>query len=284
MDRVTCLPFASSLQSSAAKRALLMAALTLACRAVGRQPARAYSSFADYVRPIDEGGGAGRLFSGSPADGYTCDVCHRGAEGAKLDVVGLPPDGYVPGMPYEVSFRWPETAPHVALMAEFTDAVGRPAGVTALAPYATWQAGERCEEADAFPAADVCRLGDPESGCCRDLDPNRDACSFPGARSVFWVLDCGSRFARVVWTAPPAGAGDVWFSSGLVTSDVNHDALGDGVTLVRRRLRVAGSSLAVSAATSNCHAAPGGLSRSAAWVWLSIASLGVVWLRRRKRV
>jgi hypothetical protein len=283
VDRVKCLPLAFCQQPSAAKRALLMAALALGCLAAARQPAHAYSSFADYVRPIEEGGGGGRLFSGTPADGYTCDVCHRGAEGAKLDVVGLPPDGYVPGMSYEVSFRWPETAPHVALMAEFTDVAGRPTGVTALAPYATWQAGERCEEADAFPAADVCRLGDPESGCCRDLDPNRDACSFPSARSVLWVLDCGSKLARVIWTAPAAGAGDVWFSSSLVTSDVNHDALGDGVTLMRRRLRVSGSSPEVSAATSNCQAVPGALSRSTAWAWLSIVLLVVVLLRRRMR-
>jgi hypothetical protein len=259
-----------------------MAALMVTCLAAARQPARAYSSFADYVRPIEEGGGGGRLFSGTPADGYTCDVCHRGAESAKLDVAGLPPQGYVPGMSYEISFRWPATTPHVALMAEFTDATGAPTGVTALAPYATWQAGERCEDADGFPAADVCRLGDSESGCCRDLDPNRDACSFPGARSVLWVLDCGSRFARVVWTAPSANAGDVWFSTGFVASDVSHDALGDGVTLVRRRLRVSGSLLSVSAARSDCHAAPGAPLRSPVLAWLGIASL-VALLRVRLR-
>lgn len=245
-------------------------------------PARAYSSFADYVRPIEEGGGGGRLFSGTPADGYTCDVCHRGREGADLEVVGLPPAGYVPGQTYEVSLRWPATTPHVALMAEFTDTAGRPSGGTALLPYATWQEGERCEEDKDFPAADVCRAGDGESGCCRDLEPERDACSFPGARSVLWVLDCGSKFARVAWTAPPAGAGDVWFNGSLVTSDVNHDLLGDGVTLVRRRIRVAGSSPEVAALTSGCSAVRGAGSRAGIVIWLIAALSAVAVLRRRR--
>ena len=177
-------------------------------------PARAYSSFGDYVRSIHEGGGGGRLFTGTPADGYGCKVCHRGAEGAPLEVFGLPQAGYVPGQSYEVTLRWPAETAHVALMAELTDITGKPAGSTALAPYASWQAGERCVD-NGFPAADVCRQGGGGDGCCRDLDPNRDGCSFPGERAVLWVLDCGSRFARMVWTAPGPGAGDVWFSTEL---------------------------------------------------------------------
>ena len=213
--------------------------------------AHAYSSFGDYTRSIEEGGGGGRLFSGTPADGYGCDVCHRGAEGATLEVAGLPLDGYVPGRAYELTFLWPPTAPHVALMAEFTDAAGRPSGTTALAPYATWQPAELCEDG-AFPAADVCRLGGEASGCCRDLDPSRDACSFPGERSVLWLLDCGSRAARLVWTAPPTAAGDVWFSGGMVTSNVANDPLGDGVTLVRHRLHALGTDAQAQTITGRC--------------------------------
>jgi hypothetical protein len=36
--------------------------------------ASAYSSFGDYARSIEEGGGGGKFFTGTPADGYTCDV------------------------------------------------------------------------------------------------------------------------------------------------------------------------------------------------------------------
>jgi hypothetical protein len=234
-------------------RSWWLAPLCMSCLAVLRQPVRAYSSFADYTRPIEEGGGGGRLFTGTPADAYGCEVCHRGAQGAKLDVTGLPAQGYVPGKSYEITLKWPAATAHVALMTEFTDAHGEPAGITALPPYASWADGELCEDGG-FPAADPCRPG-VASGCCRDLAPDRDACSFEGERSVLWVLDCGSRFARVIWTAPPKAAGDVWFSSGMVTSNVKNDALGDGVTLVRRRLRAAGTAQQRSVASGGCQAA-----------------------------
>src|SRR5688572_27091626 len=132
---------------------LLTAALLSSACWLSASRAAAYSSFPDYLRTIEEGGGGGRLFTGSPADAHGCDVCHSGAPGAPLEVLGLPVDGYVPGQRYEVQFLWPASAPHVALMAEFTDLAGAPAGVTALVPYASWQLTERCE--NDFPAADV---------------------------------------------------------------------------------------------------------------------------------
>jgi hypothetical protein len=228
---------------------LLTAAIYVAAASTARV-VHAYSSFADYLRPIQEGGGGGRLFTGTPADAHGCDVCHRGAVGAPLEILGLPEAGYVPGQTYEIRFQWPATAPHIALMAEFTDEAGRPAGVTALAPYSTWQPTELCE--NEFPAADVCRAGTQADGCCRDIDMTKDACSFPGERSVFWVLDCGSKSARAVWTAPGAGAGDVWFSTSMVTSNIMNDARGDGSTSVRARLQPAGSATEVSAASGSC--------------------------------
>jgi hypothetical protein len=244
--------------------------------------ARAYSSFGDYTRAIQEGGGGGRLFTGTPADGYGCKVCHRGAEGAKLEVVGLPEDGYEPGRSYEIALLWPATTPHTALMAELTDAAGRPAGVTALAPYATWQLGERCVD-NGFPAADVCRKGGAGDGCCRDMDPTRDSCSFPGERSVLWVLDCGSRFARVVWTAPAAVTGDVWFSTEMVTSNLQNDARGDGVTSVRRLIRPAGTAPELTTVVGDCRSAPPGSYRSGSWGGLGMFLLLFVLRRPRKR-
>jgi hypothetical protein len=242
---------------------LLGAAVFVLWWALQATAARAYSSFGDYTRSIQEGGGGGRLFTGTPADGYGCDICQVGAEGAKLQVVGLPTSGYVPGQAYEIALRWPATTPHVALMAEITDVAGRPSGTTSLVSYASWQQGEGCEESG-IPAADVCRLGGAGSGCCRDLDPMRDACSFPGDRSVLWVADCGSRFARFVWTAPSAAAGDVWFSTEMVTSDLRNDALGDGVTSELVRIRPAGTPPELSSAVGSCRAVPGATTRSSA--------------------
>jgi hypothetical protein len=255
--------------------ALALAALALC----GSSNAHAYSSFADYTRPIQEGGGGGRLFSGTPADPYACEVCHRGAEGAPLQVIGLPEQGYVPGQNYEISLSWPAATPHTALMAEFTDLAGQPSGSSALAPYATWTAGELCAE-NGFPAADLCRPG-AASGCCRDLEPTRDACSFPGERSVLWVLDCGSRAARMLWTAPNPPIGDVWFSSSMVTSNLENDALGDGVAQVRRRLRVAGSPAQLDSLGSGCQLIAGASLGSGSSALLVAFALAFGWRNLR---
>jgi hypothetical protein len=261
-----------------ASAALLLGALCLASRP---SSVRAYSSFSDYVRPIQEGGGGGRLFSGTPVDGYGCDVCHAGAEGAELEVFGLPEDGYVPGQSYEITLRWPENVPHVAVMAELSDMRGQPLGTTSLVPYAAWQQGEICE--NDFPAGDLCRVGSGNDGCCRDLEPTRDACSLPGSRNVLWVLDCASRFARMIWTAPPANAGDAWFSAEMVTSNLQNDVAGDGVTSVVARIRPKGASDEVSAAVGECHAAaPKNASPTAPLASISAIFLAALWRRHRR--
>ena len=251
-------------------------AIVVAIAALLPSTALAYSSFGDYVRPIEEGGGGGKLFTGTPADGYTCDVCHSGAPSSSLNITGLPEAGYVPGQIYELTFQW-QAALRVALMAELTDPVGAPAGITALAPYASWSETEKCAQDD-FPAADICRTG-AQPGCCRDIDATRDACSFPGERSVFWMLECGARSARLVWTAPSAG--DVWFSATMLTSNAGNDALGDGVTLVRRRLHPVNASDARTGATGSCQLQQGSRSVSALY-WLLTAAV-VWWVRRRQR-
>lgn len=259
--------------------------LGLACGmlvALHASPVRAYSNFADYVRPIEEGGGGGRLFTGAPADGHGCEVCHRGAEGANLDVIGLPSDGYAPGETYEITLAWPEPT-HIALMAEFADLAGQPAGVLALTPYDSWEAGQQCE--NGFPAADVCRpdAADPTAaGCCRDFDSTRDACSLPDSRSVFWVPDCGSKLARLQWTAPNPAVGDVWFSTVMVTSDVGFDALGDGVTPFRTRLPPAGALTDRTAAVGDCGVEKSGQAH-AFWPAVTMTCLLAAGLRRRRQ-
>jgi len=235
------------------------------------QHAHAYSSFADYARPIEEGGGGGKFFSGTPADGYTCDVCHTGGAPAKLDVIGLPTAGYVPGQTYQIAFQWPmaarDTVPHVALMVELTDDDGVTAGTPSLVPYAQWTDAEKCAQ-DAFPAGDICRAG-AEPGCCRELDPTRDACSFPEQRSFFWMLECGARAARFDWTAPTQPV-EVWFSASIVSSSAGNDAAGDGVTLVRQLLRPASAADTRTSAIGSCEVqhAHARSSRFVAYAWL----------------
>jgi hypothetical protein len=242
--------------------------------------ARAYSAFPDYVMPIEEGGGGARFFTGTPADGYGCDSCHRGAVGSELTIQGLPADGYEPGASYEVTLSW-GSAPHVALIAEASTEAGRPAGEVSLPPYATWTPEQLCESGD-FPAADVCLLEPGSEGCCRELDPMRDACGFSGQRSALWVPDCGSRLARMVWTAPAGG--DVWFGVSMVTSDLQNDAEGDGVTAWRRLMRPRGSSTELDAVTGDCSVRPAARGDGAGL--LGVVCAGMVFvgaLRRRAR-
>lgn len=257
----------------------LLCALPVALSAT---PALAYSAFADYAVPIDSGGGGGRWFTGTPADGYDCSVCHAGAQGAELSVTGLPSDGYVPSQAYEIAFRWGPGAEKMALMVELTDGSGSPIGTTAIPSYATWDETELCEDGSA-PAADVCRMDGREGACCRQLDPTRDACSFAGDRSVLWVPDCGSSIARMVWTAPDEAEHDVWFSAGMVTSDGENDAHGDGVTVVRELIRPQGTSSALRSAAGDCHAPHGGATPSsgrAMLAWLISIALATRFRRR----
>lgn len=260
--------------------ALLCASVFTLC-ATGR--AHAYSNFQDYVRSIDMGGGAGRLFTGSPNDGYGCDVCHRGAQGAELQILGLPTEGYVPGQSYEIAFQWPLAATDVALMAEFTDLAGGPAGITGMLPVAQWQPGEFCEDGTSpMVAADVCRAGSAADGCCiEDMNMPPDTCSFPGERSVFWVKDCRTDFARVVWTAPSVPM-DVWFSTEMVTSDLQFDVVGDGTTSMRVRLQPVGASSEVSSAVGDCRIGPRA-TRSRFAQGLALLACGVVFGRKRRR-
>jgi hypothetical protein len=256
--------------------------------AVWPASAHAYSSFGDYARPVAEGGGGGKFFTGTPLDGYTCDVCHSGGAATKLEVVGLPTAGYVPGQSYQIAFQWPapalDAAPKSALMVELTDTIGAPAGTPALVPYVQWTEAEKCA-LDDFPAADICRAG-AEPGCCRDLDPTRDGCSFPGERSMLWMLECGARSARFNWTAPVDGV-DVWFSASMVTSNAGNDAAGDGVTLVRQRLYPASGSTTRAGAVGSCQLQRGRPASSrpavAALLCALICAVGRSGKRRRSR-
>ncbi|HET8931905.1 MAG TPA: hypothetical protein VFN67_00625, partial [Polyangiales bacterium] len=96
---------------------------------------QAFSDPARYSETTETGGSAGRHFTGSPLDGYGCNVCHQGGPAIPVSVSGLPTDGYEPGASYEVVIRLDNfnasVEPHAALVLEFADEQRRPAGVIA---------------------------------------------------------------------------------------------------------------------------------------------------------
>lgn len=148
--------------------------------ALAAATAAAYSSPALYTAdPARTGGAGGRVFSGSPADGYTCAVCHTGDPPPAPELRGWSGGAYEPGATYQLEIAWPEE--HVGLALEATDRSGSPLGTLRLPPSDGLLPDERC--AGGSRAAQQIELTDE--------------------RAAVAVGDCGAHLLRVQWTAPP---------------------------------------------------------------------------------
>lgn len=175
--------------------------------AFGSATAWAYSSPALYsADPARTGGAGGRVFSGSPADGYTCAVCHTGAAPTMPEVRGWSGGPYEPGATYQLEIAWPEE--HLGLVVEATDRAGAPLGTWRLPPSDVVLPDERC--AGGSRAAERLDLAD--------------------ARAAIAVGDCGAHLLRAQWTAPDepiAGALHV----AAVIADGDGTPAGDGAVV-----------------------------------------------------
>jgi hypothetical protein len=143
-----------------------------------------------------------------------------------VSVSGLPTDGYQPGATYEVSIRLdnsnPSVEPHAALVLEFADEQGRPAGV--IAPP------EIPADATQFPIDELCVEDGVATGFALKQLAN------DSGRNLIAVPECGARAVRFFWTAPATSVGTVWMAGGVVHSDEQASPAADGVTLLRRPL------------------------------------------------
>jgi len=222
-------------------------------------PAHAFSDPLFYDQPPDVGGGGGRWFSGSSADGYGCEVCHQGGHPVELTITGLPLDGFVPGSPYEVTVSWPLGTEHLSLIAEFMDEQRVTAGTMALPRPDALHPPELCSgDQMGFPASRV-----------HESD---------GGRQLLSVIDCGVLNVRFQWTAPLIVSGPVWFNLGFVAGDGDASPFGDGVTMVRHPLTVSGTSLDTrTVAKGKCSVStlqPGTRGEAAALLCLAALLLG----------
>lgn len=227
-------------------------------------PALAFSDPASsYDLPVFEGGGGGRWFTGTPRDGFGCDVCHSNPGTVPLTVTGLPLDtGYTPGQAYEVGMQWPPQVEHLALVLEMVDDAGATAGTLAVPVPEAARAPEQCskEGAEGIPASSIV---ESESG-----------------RQFAAVVDCGSQSMRMLWTAPPAAAGTVWLSGGFVWSDDDASAAGDVSVKIRTPIPPLGAPAPVQALTqSGCNVT--GLHTGSVWPAL-FAMMGLCARRRRR--
>jgi hypothetical protein len=228
--------------------------------------AQAFSDPLSYQTDVLGGGGGGRWFTGSTADGYGCEVCHEGGPTADLTITGLPLDGFSPGASYEITIGWP-TAEHVALLAELTDEARMGVG------------GLELPRPEATPESERCSgelLGAPSSA----LHVLEDS----SMRQLVSVVDCGARQVRLRWTVPATAPEAVWLHVGFITSNEDTTPAGDGVTMARHVLLREGASNDAEVVAQGCGAlhAHTASRRPSALAPLAIALLGLAWSRSRR--
>jgi hypothetical protein len=242
----------------AVMRPLLVALVVLAGLCAGTR-ARAFSDKERFPANVQEGGGGGRLFTGSPVDGYACNVCHEGGQEPNVVVYGLPIDGYVPGQTYDLEIAWNDPGAPYALHVEIVNQItGRAAGQLSQVDPAT--------------------LGDAR-GRCGSL-PNEEPADYilEGlGRQVIGVEACGASNVRFRFTAP--NLPQVVFTGSVVRSDSSASAEGDGVQNLGRVLKRVGEP---NAAESGCSTS--GVRRGEHWPSLFLLLLlSALVLRARAR-
>ncbi len=205
------------------------------------------------------GGGGGRYFTGSPADGYTCKVCHRGGAAPPLRILGLPLSGYVPGTSYEVTVDWPDSLQHISLELEITDEAGIGAGTVRTPPDKELQPSELCM-GTTIGAGTVLPILN---------------------RTIMQMPDCGAQQLRFLWTAPAQDRGPVRLAGSIVSTDNMQNIDGDGVADI---MRVIGSPRTPSDTASQitgCSVQPSAAKHGGLGFGLLLGALAL-FLRRRR--
>jgi hypothetical protein len=238
-------------------------------------PARgalAYSELSRFSDATDLGGGAGVWFTGSPADGYDCSVCHESTEPLAVTITGLP-ERYDLGATYEVLMTWPMELEHVSALVEFSDEHGRGAGSVVLPGDAAMAQTE----------SDTCMpygLGIPamQRFSAPDFNISND-------RQIAGLVDCGGRQLRLQWTAPAQDAGPIFFSGGVVESNHMSDLHGDAVVDLSQPILPRTQPAYALNTRGGCSVAAVSTHRSRGWfgTWLMLAASYAfnMWQRRR---
>ncbi len=235
-------------------RLLAAVGLFLACMGASNV-GRAYSSPEAFAAPAYEagqssaGGGGGRWFTGSPADGYSCSVCHLPGKAPRefpLYAAGVP-SVYNPLVPQQITLFWPQFAqrwtelrpipgvppaagqpiPAVGLLTELVAESGMASGTIEIA-LNTAAPEELCERARPNLAP---RLGvrvyqvhpgvEPKLIRANDQGIVRCEAQQLGHRCLVAVIPCGAKQLRFTWTPPATQTGPIWFSAGYVATDAS---------------------------------------------------------------
>jgi uncharacterized protein (TIGR03382 family) len=223
-------------------------------------PVQAYAEPDSFGVNVLFGGGGAKFFTGSHAEGYTCQVCHSGGTSPAVTVIGLPVDGYEPGQIYRITVDWPDDLRAVGLNVEMTDAAGDRFGELVPIDPKLLSAADLCSNA---PASNVAQF---------DLS---------NQRRILAVANCGQHQTTVEWRAPTQVT-QGWFSGSLVASNRKKNVEGDGVTNISRVFGVKGAPAPLAGdLAAGCSALHERSSAACAWFgWLLVAG---AWLLRRRR-
>jgi hypothetical protein len=301
-------------------RLVCAAVAVLACTALPAT-AHAYSTPDAYVELASQGGGGGRWFTGSPADGFGCSVCHSSAPGQRrfpLYVAGLPAAGYTLAGRQEIALSWPEFAarwrelrpdptitpapgaasPSIGVVLELVAESGRGSGTIEIDTRVATPA-QLCEQTrpNLQPRLGV-KLYQVRAG----IDPLvikpdgtgllRCEARNLGQRCVLALTSCGAREIRFTWTAPPTWEGPIWFSAGFVASEaLSGTSQADSVQEVTVPVVQAGTPGATYEQTLRRDCGVARVAREgsvasragARGCGLAVAAIGVAWLLRRTR-
>ena len=162
--------------------------------------------------PILVGGAGGRWFTGSPRDGFTCDVCHLGGETFVLQTNGLPTSGYEADKKYRFEVELPKDAEHLAIIGEIVDASGSAAGSISGEFEVEVSSEEESEEKPELEAIDLEIFEVAES------------------RLIFALGDYEAKSLTIDWRASQDSNGPVWLYMMGVIGDGSQDVEGDKVT------------------------------------------------------
>ena len=240
---------------------------SLICFASSMNVAHAYRNPERFGASVDDGGGGGKYFTLSRAEGYGCAVCHSQGSPVPVDIRNLPRTGYIPSQTYRITVDWPDDMPSVALNVEMTDYSGAPFGQL-IAP-----------DPSTLAAADLCRESDsPSAG---QTIPN-DATG----RRVLLVAECGQAQTTFDWIAPAAPA-QGYFSTSIIFTNRDGKLNGDHVVDVSENLGIQGVMQPATSLFQGCGIAGlragGSCTNTAAECTYALLGLGVCLRRRSKR-
>lgn len=252
------------MHASARLRALALLAAVSGSLCLAPRDAHAYRNPARFVAPAEDGGGGGKFFTASRAEGYGCGVCHASGEPVSLQVRGLPVDGYVPGQSYPITIDWPDELRSVALNVELTDYDGHPIGDILLPAPETLSVPDLCKESET-----------PATG--QDLPATSDG------RRVLTVAECGQQQTTFLWRAP-AALSRCYLGASLLFSNRDSKLGGDRVVDISRAFGPTGQPAPqVDNYAATCDAVSTRTPRGARWTTLPLVLAGIHAMRRRRR-